>query len=218
MSIILHAMCKLQASETRSCFKCYLPSHTISAFAGTKSRDGTPTTNSRSFCVENQRERRKLLEHNQRQCNLKTDRHHIAVTWFFSEMHRPPANSYRGYFQLATLKAVGCLVESPSPSRKQKLPNFFAKYCQDFGASKTAYCLVNYRWTSGWHCGTGFLGTLQTMRLKGDLGKRRKLTVDEESQQKHYQQKYYQQKQLFMWLWNTLHCQYRCLKRKVANT
>lgn len=35
--------------------------------------------------------------------------------------------------------------------------------------------------TSGCHCAKGFLGILQTVRLKGGLCKRRKLTVDEES-------------------------------------
>jgi len=44
MTIILHATRKLQASQRRSCHKGYLPGHTISAFAGTKSRDGTSTT------------------------------------------------------------------------------------------------------------------------------------------------------------------------------
>lgn len=179
-SCLLFSMPRV-VSETRSCCKCYLPSHTISAFAGTKSRDGTPTTISRSFCVENQRERRKLLEHKQRQCNLKKKRHHILATGVFSEMHRPSAISYWGHFQLATLKAVSCLGESISASHKQKLQNFFTKYCHDFGASKRAYCLVKYGWNSGWHCATQFFGTLQTVRLKGGLGKRRKFTVDEKS-------------------------------------
>lgn len=96
-------------------------------------------------------------------------------------MHRPSANSYWRHFQLVTLTAVSCLVESLSPSHKQKLQNFFTEYCHDFGTSKTAHCWVKYRWTSGWRCATGFLGTLQTVRLKGGLGKRRKLTVDKES-------------------------------------
>lgn len=83
-----------------------------SSFCRYKKQRWTPTTNSRSSSAENQRERRKLLEHNQRQRNLKKERHHIATTRVFSEMHRPSANSYWGHFQLATLKVVSCLVES----------------------------------------------------------------------------------------------------------
>jgi len=49
--------------------------------------------NSRSFSVENQRERRKLLEHNQREHNLEERYQQTgAATGVFSEMHRPSAN------------------------------------------------------------------------------------------------------------------------------
>lgn len=77
-----------------------------------KSRDGTPTTNCRSFCAENQREGKKLLDHNQRQCNLKTS--HSSDQKFFSERHTPSAYLHWGHFQLAIPKTVSCPVKSLS--------------------------------------------------------------------------------------------------------
>lgn len=64
--------------------KCYLPSHTISASAGTESRGATPSTNFRAFWAGNQRERRKLPEHIQRQCNSKRDIPQVIRGFFCS--------------------------------------------------------------------------------------------------------------------------------------
>lgn len=123
-SIIPHVMCKLKHLRWGAVSSVILPSHTISASAGTKSRDRTPTTNFRSFWARNQRERRKLPDHIQRQCNSNRD-----------------------------------------------IPQWPVFFCSAQAISRT----------SVWYCAKGFLGILPTVRHKGGLCKRRKLTVDEES-------------------------------------
>lgn len=80
--LLLPMSCVSSSTWDEEYCKRYLPSHTTSASAGTKSRHVKPTTNFRSFWAGNQRERRKLPEHMQRQCNSKK-RHPTVIRVFF---------------------------------------------------------------------------------------------------------------------------------------